>query len=323
MKGDRVGGRGREVPSQVDELRNLSASKRDKANYIIQKVIQALNILEQFHDDVDELSLSQLSKRLEMNEGSVEALLATLKARNYLEQDRYSRGYRLGFKNLELAQTVLKQTDLYRISHPVLAGLAGECGETSAVAVLSKTHVVELDAVHCEHPVRVVPRVGVHLPVHCTAAGKMLLASESDEAQELLLKGVELKRYTPNTITSPEELKLELRRIAARGYAVDDEELDRDVRAVAAAIRDYSGRVVGAVVITGPSVRIGDERLVGEFIPLAQRGAAEISARLGFHLAQPQTPAEPAAQGEPLAVLSTLPRAAVRKRKAAGTPSAA
>ena len=328
MKANRVGRQESEVATsqrktgQLDEPRLLPASKRDKTGYIIQKVIQALNVLEQFHDEVDELSLAQLSRRLELSEGSVEPLLTTLRSRNYLEQDRYTKGYRLGFKNLELAQTVLKQTDLYRISHPVLAGLAAECGETSAVAVLSKTHVVELDAVHCEHPVRVVPRVGVHLPVYCTAAGKVLLASLPEDALELLLRGVELKGYTPNTITSPDALKLELSEIAARGYAVDDEELDRDVRAVAAAIRDYSGRVVGAVVITGPSMRIDAERLAQEFIPLVLRGARDISTRLGYHLA-PQPASDSALAGEPPAPPSAKPHVVVRKRKAAGTPHAA
>jgi len=315
VKANRVGRQESEVATsqrktgQLDEPRLLPASKRDKTGYIIQKVIQALNVLEQFHDEVDELSLAQLSRRLELSEGSVEPLLTTLKSRNYLEQDRYTKGYRLGFKNLELAQTVLKQTDLYRISHPVLAGLAAECGETSAVAVLSKTHVVELDAVHCEHPVRVVPRVGVHLPVYCTAAGKVLLASLPEDALELLLRGVELKGYTPNTITSPDALKLELSEIAA-------------VRAVAAAIRDYSGRVVGAVVITGPSMRIDAERLAQEFIPLVLRGARDISTRLGYHLA-PQPASDSALAGEPPAPPSAKPRVVVRKRKPAGTPHAA
>jgi len=279
-------------PDCAGEVRSLQPGKKEKTDYIIQKVIQALNILEQFHDEVDELSLTEMSRRLAMPEGSVDLLLATLTSRDYIEQDRSSKGYRLGFKNLELAQTVLRQTGLYRISHPVLASLAGACGETSAIAVLKKTHVIELDAVQSEHPVQVVPRVGVHLPVYCTAAGKVLIAAETDEELELRFKGVKLESYTPNTVICAEELKLQLRRVVEAGYAVDDEELDRDVRAVAAAIRDYAGRVVGVVVITGPSCRISLERLAGELIPLVQRGASEISARLGFH-EQPHPPAAP------------------------------
>lgn len=280
------------------------SGKREKTDYIIQKVIQALNILEQFRDDVDELSVTELSKRLGMNEVSVGMLLATLKSRNYIEQNRSTNGYRLGFKNLELAQNLLRQTDLYRISHPVLLSLAESCRETCAVAVLKKTHVIELDAVQCEHPVQVVPRVGVHLPVHCTAAGKMLISSETDEALDLLLSGVELQSYTPNTVTCPQELKLRLRQVREQGYAIDDEELDRDVRSVSAAIRDYAGRMVGAVVITGPSCRIAYERFADELVPLVLKGANDISARLGYRETEPKGVA--AAGGS---------RAAARKRR--------
>lgn len=272
-------------------------ARRDKTDYIIHKVIQALDVLEQFHDDVDELSVAQLSNRLGMSESSLALMLATLKTRNYVEQDNGSKKFRLGFKTLELAQAVLRQTDLYRISHPVLSSLAAECGENSSVAVLRKSHVIELDAVLADHPVQVVRRVGVHLPVHCTAAGKMLIASLGEEALELLLGAVELERYTGNTVTRLAGLKTQLRRIAKQGYAVDDGELDRDVRAVAAAIRDYAGKVVGAAVITGPSCRVSRERIELELVALAKKGAREISARLGYHEALPQPPVPGAAAG--------------------------
>ena len=259
-------------------------ARKDKTGYIIHKVIQALDILEQFHDEVAELSLKDLSKRVAMNEASLTPMLGTLKSRHYIEQDNSTKGFRLGFKNLELAQAVLRQTDLYRVSHPVLASLAAESTEYCAVAVLRRSHVIELDAIQSDHPVQVMRRVGVHLPVHCTAVGKMLISCEPEGALVHLVNEAKLQRYTPNTITTLDELKLQVRRIAGQGYAVDDEELDRDVRAVSAAIRNYAGKVVGAVVITGPSCRISHQRIAAELAPLVQKGAREISAKLGYHL---------------------------------------
>jgi DNA-binding IclR family transcriptional regulator len=285
-------------PCCAADIPELLLAKKEKPDYIIHKVIQALNILEQFHDDVDELGLTEMSKRLAMKEESVCRLLTTLKSRNYIEQNSITKGYRLGFNILKIAQTFLRQTGLFRVSHPVLASVAGKCGETTSVAVLNKSYVIELDAVHAEHPVQVVPRVGVHLPVHCTAAGKVLIASETDNGLERLLKGVELVMYTPNTITCSEELRQQLRRIVEKGYAVDDEELDQEVRSVAAAIRDYAGRVVGAIVITGPSCRIDLDRLTDELISLVRRGAREISAKLGFHDSESQPPCYPASEGD-------------------------
>ena len=265
--------------------------KKDKTEYIIHKVILALDILEQFHDDVDELTLSELSKRVGMTESGLSLMLPTLISRNYIEQDKISKRYRLGYKNLELAQAVLRQTDLYRVSHPILASMIQQCGENCSVAVLRKSHVIELDSVQSDHPVQVMRRVGVHLPVHCTAAGKMLIAFESEEALELICERGGFERFTPNTLTGIDQLKEHLGRILEQGYAVDDEELDPYVRGVAAAIRDYSGRVVGAVVINGPSCRVDRKRIETELISLVRQGAREISIKLGYNeAAQPVQP---------------------------------
>ena len=292
--------------------RTLPQAKKQKTDYIINKVIQALNILELFHGDVDELGLTELSTRLSLKENSVRMLLATLKSRNYIEQNSSNNNYRLGFKNLELAQAVLRQIDLYRASLPVLSSIALQCGETAAVAVLRKSHVIELEAVQSEHPVQVVSRVGVHLPVHCTAAGKAMAAFKTPgELDSLLGEGAG-------------ELRLKLAQVVERGYAVDDEEFDRDVRSVAAAIRDHLGVVVGAVVITGPSCRISLGRLVGEMAGLVQKGALEISLRLGFKGGESETvgelPVSAAKAGRPK---KARPLAPPREQKIVDRPRAA
>lgn len=288
--------------------------RREKTEYIINKVIQALDVLEQFRDDVDELSLAQLSKRLPLSENHLLPLLATLKSRNYLEQNPSTGGYRLGFKTLELAQTMLRQIDLYRVSHPVLSAIFAECGETTAAAVLSKSFVIELDAIHSEHPVRVVSRVGVHLPAYCTAAGKVLLACQPPEELERLLSGMEFTRYTGNTITCADQLRKELGEIAGKGYAIDDGETDQEVRGIAAAIHDYAGSVVGAVAITAPCCRLSVERMHKELAPLVLNAAREISVRLGFQEAEAAAVASGTETNNPASKRPRIP-ASHQKRK--------
>jgi DNA-binding IclR family transcriptional regulator len=129
----------------------------------------------------------------------------------------------------------------------------------------------------------------VHLPAYCTAAGKVLLACQPPKELERLLAGMEFQGYTDNTICSMKELKVELRQIAEKGYAIDDREGDQEVVGIAAAIHDYAGMVVGAVAITAPCCRMTVERLHSELAPLVLKGAREISTRLGFHEAEPET----------------------------------
>ena len=258
-------------------------AKKDKSEYIIQAVSHALDLLEQFHDDVDELGVTELSKRLKLHKNNVFRLLATLESRGYIEQNKATENYRLGLKSLELGQTFIKQMGLLRQAKPILERMVKECNETSYVAIFKEGYIVYLDVVETDLTVRVVSRVGSRLPAYCTASGKVHLAFMPEEEIDALLPSRELKGYTPSTITDREQLKAELRKVAEQGYAIDNEELDLGVRCLAGPIRDYTRRIVGAVSISGPSMRISDERMEKELIPLILQAADDLSTRLGYH----------------------------------------
>lgn len=258
-------------------------AKKDKSEYIIQAVDHALDLLEQFQGDVDELGVTELSKRLKLHKNNVFRLLATLESRNYIEQNRVTENYRLGLKTLELGQTFIKQMGLLRQSRPVLEALVKECNETTYVAILKESHIVYLDVVETDLTVRVVPRVGSRLPAYCTAAGKIQLAYMTDEELDHYLPTKEMKRFTPNTITDRDEFKTHLAKIVELGYAIDNEEMDIGVCCVGAPIRDYTRRIIGAVSISGPSMRFSPERMEKELIPLVKRAGEDISTKLGFH----------------------------------------
>lgn len=258
-------------------------AKKEKSDYMIQAVSHALDLLEQFHSgEVDELGVTELSKRLKLHKNNVFRLLATLEFRGYIEQNKASENYRLGLKSLELGQTFIKKMGLLHQAKPVLENLVEECDETAYVAIFKEGYIVYLDVVETDLTVRVVSRVGSRLPAHCTAAGKVHLAYMSEEEVNSILPK-ELKAFTPHSKTDREVLKKELQKVAEQGFAYDIEELDLGVRCVAAPIRDYTRRIVGALSISGPSTRFTDERLEKELTPLVVRASEELSTRLGFH----------------------------------------
>ncbi|PNU18677.1 IclR family transcriptional regulator [Geothermobacter hydrogeniphilus] len=257
-------------------------AKKEKSEYIIQAVSHALDLLEQFHDDVDELGVTELSKRLKLHKNNVFRLLATLESRGYIEQNRATENYRLGLKSLELGQTFIKQMGLLRQAKPILEKLVGACNETSYVAIFKEGYIVYLDVVETDLTVRVVSRVGSRLPSYCTASGKVHLAHLSEEELEETLPH-NLKQYTPTTFTDRDKLRQELEKVAEQGYAIDNEEMDPGVRCVAAPIRDYTRRIVGAISVSGPSMRLSMERIEKELIPLVTEAGEELSLRLGFH----------------------------------------
>ncbi|MGE5664460.1 MAG: IclR family transcriptional regulator [Deltaproteobacteria bacterium] len=255
--------------------------RRDKSNYIIQSVSHALDVLEEFRGDVDELGVTELSKKLKLHKNNVFRILATLQSRNYIEQNKANENYRLGIKCLELGQTFIQQRGMLKQAKPILHELAEKSGETAYVSILRGNDVVYLDSVEASTTVRVVSRLGLHMPIHATAAGKAIITHESeDEIRKRFNR--EMARFTPNTITTTDELLENLRVARDRGYASDLEEFEEGLRCIAAPIRDYTRKVIGALSISGPAHRLNDEKVEGVIGPEVVRCGQDLSRRLGY-----------------------------------------
>ncbi len=255
--------------------------RRDKSNYIIQSVSHALDVLEEFRGEIDELGVTELSKKLKLHKNNVFRILATLQSRNYIEQNKANENYRLGIKCLELGQTFIQQRGMLKQAKPILHELAEKSGETAYVSILRANDVVYLDSVEASTTVRVVSRLGLHMPIHATAAGKAIIAYESeDEIRKRFNR--DMARFTPNTLTSIEDLLKNLKAARERGYAADLEEFEEGLRCIAAPIRDYTRKVIGALSISGPAHRLTDEK-IGTFIgPEVVRCGEDLSRRLGY-----------------------------------------
>jgi IclR family KDG regulon transcriptional repressor len=255
--------------------------RRDKSNYIIQSVSHALDVLEEFRGEVDELGVTDLSKKLKLHKNNVFRILATLQSRNYIEQNKANDNYRLGVRCLELGQTFIHQRGMLKQAKPILHELSEKTGETSYVSILRGDEVVYLDSVEPTATVRVVSRLGLHMPTHATAAGKALVAFESEEDLRKRF-GEELKVYTRHTFRTYEDLLRDIEKVRERGYATDLEEFEEGLRCIASPIRDYTRKVIGALSVSGPAHRLTDD-LIGTAIGLeVKRLAKELSTRLGF-----------------------------------------
>ena len=256
--------------------------KREKTNYIIQSVNHALDILEEFCNQQEELGVTELSKRLNLHKNNVFRLLATLESRGYIEQNKATENYCLGVKNLELGQAFIKQIGLLRLAKPVLENLVKECDETGYIAVARGNSVFYLDAVETKQIVKVASRIGSRLPILTTSVGKVLVASDPLEEIEKKIPKTGLTAYTEHTITDKKKLIEHLKKVAKQGYAIDYEEVDIGVACTAAPIRDYTRHVVGAISLSGPSQRLTIEKIEKELVPKVVESANEISRRLGY-----------------------------------------
>ncbi|HZD39647.1 MAG TPA: IclR family transcriptional regulator [Terriglobales bacterium] len=255
--------------------------RREKSNYVIQSVSHALDVLEQFSGNVDEIGVTELSKRLKLHKNNVFRLLATLEARGYIEQNKSTENYRLGLKCLQLGQSFIHQMGLLVQARGSLEHLARSTGESAFVAVRKGAGIVPLDFVEPARAVRVVSFLGMVLPAHCTSTGKIFLAFEPDTGSMGALP-LPLQSYTHQTITEPKTISEQIKEIREVGYAVENGEFMDEVTSVAVPIRDYTRNLVGVLAVTGPSYRLSGDRTKTEIVPLILESGHELSRRLGY-----------------------------------------
>jgi DNA-binding IclR family transcriptional regulator len=259
--------------------------KKQKSDYAIQTVANALKLLEAFRDGED-LGVTELSRRLDLHKNNVFRLLATLQLHGYIEQRSDSDCYGLGGGCLELGQSFLKSRALLRRARPLLDEIATRSGESSHVAVIRDFEVVHLDGSASEQLVGTGLRIGRRLPLHCTALGKVLLGCSSqavfEEFENNCNGGGILESRTSDTIVDSQKLFDQARSASLRGYALDVEECEKGLACVAAPVFGAEGTAVAAISVSGPAFRMSEERMLNELVPLVTGVAERLSQDLGF-----------------------------------------
>src|SRR6267378_3733611 len=250
----------------------------------LSSVANSLRLIKAFSEDHYEIGISDLAKRLGLAKSTVHRLASTLLEQGMLEQNAGDGKYHLGLALFELGTLVRRKMDFTVEARPFLRTLMEKTGETVHLAILDHDSVLYIITHESKQALRMGSKVGTRVPVHSTAVGKTLLAFQSDEELErIFARG--LPQSTPNTITDPKALRRELATVRARNYAVDDEESEIGLRAIAAPVRIYSGNVVAAISIAGPVHRMPRKALLGWVRELVEAAEA-VSQRLGWQPAR-------------------------------------
>jgi IclR family KDG regulon transcriptional repressor len=227
----------------------------------VRAVERALDILLCFSIDKPTLSLTEIAEQVGMHKSTIHRLLATLESKHFITRDNTTGMYQLGFLFIELASILLHDLDIQRWALPYLQQLSEQCGETVDLAVLNNGHVVYLQVVESSQRVKIAAAVGQQLPAFCTASGKAFLAYLPDDYVHRALNQ-ELTKYTEHTVVSLEELYKDLRETRERGFAISEQEYEKDINAVAAPIMNTNNCPIGVIAIVGPSYRMPHDRML-------------------------------------------------------------
>src|SRR5665648_123053 len=256
--------------------------KEANPNYPIKVLDKTFSILDILLQHGSTMHMTEIAEKLGFYPSTVHRILDTLKHWGYVEQDSHTQKYRLGLKALELGMAKLHQMDLVREATPCLKELVNQCNETVHLGALDGREVLYLAKEESSQTIRMISYVGKRAPLHCTALGKVLLAHLSAEEREKILGEKVLPRLTKNTITDKMELEQELDKVREQGFALDREENEKDVRCVAAPIRNYQGEVIAAISISSPTFRL-DKNVQNNLKEALVETSEKISKRLGYN----------------------------------------
>lgn len=249
-----------------------------------------LSVLECFSSVDRRLSVSEIARRTDLPRSTAHRLIGALKEMGFLEQDHTRDEYRLGIKLFELGSIVLNNMDLHREARPFVDALTALTHEAVHLCVFDGLRMVFVERSSGGRTGQNNSTITMETtPCHCTGVGKAALAFQPESTIERVLN-LGLPALTRNTITDPSRLRDELTAIRERGYAFDHGEIEITRNCVAAPIRNTGGRVFAAVSVSGPAVRMTDERL-RELAPLVTSHANSISFRLGFEPADSRSSA--------------------------------
>jgi DNA-binding IclR family transcriptional regulator len=260
------------------------AEKSSERGGGIQSLERATALLEAVTDAPDGIGLADLSTRVGLHTSTAFHLVKTLVSLGFLTQEPGSKRYRIGSRLFALAAGARNDTTLLTLGIPVLERLSERTGEASHLAVRSRQDIIIIARIAAQGMLQMSERAGLIRPAHATAIGKILLAALPQEEREQVLQGLAMPRLTERTITDPDDFRAELMQAAKTGMARDDREFDPEISCLAMPVRDFSGRVVAAIGISGPVWRMTPEAVEVNSGVLAEAAAA-FSGTLGFRAA--------------------------------------
>jgi DNA-binding IclR family transcriptional regulator len=258
----------------------MKSTRRQEAYPGTQAVLRAVALLKAFTPDRPERGLADLARAVGLNKTTAYRLLAALEAERMVERGRGGEAYRLGPELVALGGRAQGSQELREAGRGVLGDLALETRETATLEVLVGADTLILEEAMGSYVLGSMPSIGTRWPAHATSTGKTILAFLPEEERNRLLPRV-LPSVTPRTLADRAALERDLARVRDRGYAVSQEELEPGFVAIGAPVRSAEGRVVAAISVGGPRVRLTPETVatIARRLPAA---AAQISERLGF-----------------------------------------
>jgi len=242
---------------------------------------RAVDILELLSKNKDGYSLSQLAAMLDCPKSSVFDIIKTLVYKNMVIEDTQSGNakYKIGLQAFLIGNSFVQNVDMINTAKKDLIDLANQMHATTFMAVMDDFKVTYIYKYESQNSIITTANIGTRGLLHSTGLGKVLLAFANEDLFKAALKRINYESLTPYTLTSPEALFEEIKRVRVKGYAIDDRENSLYQCCAAAPVRNHQGEMIAAVSCSGLHEVLTDLDALGQIV---RSTADRISAQLGY-----------------------------------------
>jgi DNA-binding IclR family transcriptional regulator len=230
----------------------MSETIKDASDADKSPVLRALSLLSHVATSAEPVALADLARALRLPKPTSYRLATALEATGYLAKDPLTKRYVVGARFEDIALSAIRNGTGHEPRRIMLDALAERIGARINVAIVKSGRLLLVEWVESSSPLRVNLKPETHIPVHCSASGKLLVAYGAERLQSEFIKAAPYDALTKRTIVSARAMMRELAEIRRRGFAEDNEEFLPGVNCLAVPIRNGSGEVVAGLAAMAP-----------------------------------------------------------------------
>jgi len=246
------------------------AFEREKPTGQVRSLTRALTLLKALGERGEGMTLSELSEAAGLPPSTTHRLLTTMESERFVRPDPQGGHWRIGVAAFLVGTAFSRARDRVNLIRPFMMRVMETTGETASLYVESDNEAVCIGQIESRHAMRTIIGLGGRVPLHASAAGKVLLAHMDPARRATVLDRLPFESFTEATNTTREALESSLEEVRSFGYGIDDEEFAVGMRCVAAPIFDETGQPVAALSASGPVARLTRSRIAAVGRTVAQ-----------------------------------------------------
>ena len=263
--------------------RTAAASTGARESGQVQSLTRALALLDTLAETTDGMTLSDVAQVVGLAPSTAHRLLTTLESRRFVRFLASDGLWQVGVQSFVVGQAFRRSRDVIALARPQMRQLMEATGETANLYIVEGGEAVCMAQVESRQMMRAIARPGGRVKLHCSGAGKAMLAHLPADEVAKVLQAHGLPRTTERTLDTPQRLRADLEKVRALGYAIDDEEHAVGLRCVASTVLDEAGQPLAALSVSGPSARI-DEAAMSLIGGLVRHAAMAVTELVGGQL---------------------------------------